>query len=72
MQISVVLKTGKERLVSKDELQFLMATGQILFFERAGGWVVIGRNRDKFRHKKRFYPGADRRQQTVLPKETWY
>ena len=44
MYIPVVLKGGIEELVSKEELQFLMVTQQLLFFKRSDGWAVIGRD----------------------------
>jgi len=49
MLIPVVLKDGHEELVSKDELQFMLAKKQVVFFKRFGGWVVVGRDplRDK-------------------------
>ena len=49
MLIPVVLKDGHEELVSKDELQFMLANKQVVFFKRFGGWVVVGRDplRDK-------------------------
>lgn len=59
MQIPVAFKNGKERSVSKDELQFLMDTEQIMFFKRSDGWVVIGR--DKLRSQKVPHSGKDRR-----------
>ena len=62
MQIPVVLKDGKERLVSKDLFQGLIGARQILFFERTGGWVVVGRDRDSLRCQNKPYSGKDRRQ----------
>ena len=59
MQIPVAFKNGKERSVSKDELEFLMETEQIMFFKRSDGWVVIGR--DKLRSQSTPYSGEDRR-----------
>lgn len=44
MKLSVVLNDGRKHKVSKDELQFLLVTKRILFFERSNGWVVIGRD----------------------------
>ena len=44
MRIPVVIKDGSERLVSKDELQYLIVTQQVLFFKRSDGWAVIGRD----------------------------
>ncbi|MCK4501895.1 MAG: hypothetical protein KAU22_02605 [Desulfuromonadales bacterium] len=59
MQIPVAFKNGKERSVSKGELQFLIETEQIMFFKRSDGWVVIGR--DKLRSQRAPYSGEDRR-----------
>jgi len=44
MTVPVVLKDGEEKNVSKDELQFLLVTSRVLFFERSNGWAVIGRD----------------------------
>ena len=44
MTISVILKEGKEYKVRKDELQYLLVTNRILFFERSNGWAVVGRD----------------------------
>ena len=44
MTISVTLKEGKECKVCKDELQYLLVTNRILFFERSDGWAVVGRD----------------------------
>ena len=41
MLIPVVFKGGKEGVVSKDELQYLIVTEQILFFKRSDGWAVF-------------------------------
>jgi hypothetical protein len=48
MSIPVGSTAGKERLVSKNRLRALMGARQTQFFERAGGWVVIGRDQDSF------------------------
>ncbi len=63
MLIPVVLKDGKEELVSKDELQYLIVTEQILFFKRSNGWAVFGR--DSMRHERQPYGGAERREHQV-------
>jgi hypothetical protein len=70
MNISVVLKDGKECAVRKDEFQFLMVTRQIMFFKRSEGWTVIGR--DKTRNQKLLYQGEERRDLGRFPKDTWY
>ena len=49
MFIPVVLNDGHKELVSKDKLQFLMHTKQIVFFKRTDGWAVLGR--DKMRNQ---------------------
>lgn len=63
MLIPAVLKDGKEELVSKDELQFLMATRKIMFFKRSDGWAVLGR--DKMRGQRGSYNGEERRKHEV-------
>lgn len=67
MFIPVVLKSGHEELVSKDQLQFLMVTQKIMFFRRSDGWAVIGR--DKMRKKKAPFSGLERRQHEVFSLE---
>lgn len=64
MFIPVVLKDGREELVSKDELQFLLFNKKVMFFKRFTGWVVIGR--DKMRDLKVPYNGVERRQHNVF------
>jgi hypothetical protein len=64
MYIPVVLKSGNEELVRKDELQFLMSTEKIMFFKRSEGWVVPGR--DRMRTRDLPYTGEDRRQHEVF------
>jgi len=70
MNIPVVLKNGTERSVSKTEFELLINQDRIMFFERANGWVVVGR--DELR--KAGYPATDETQQErrVLIKESWY
>lgn len=71
--IPTVLKDGEERRVSKDELQYLLLTQQILFFKRNDGWVVCGRDREKMRmNHRRDYPGEDRRQHSIYAPGQWY
>ena len=67
MLIPVVLKGGKEELVSKDELQYLIVTEQILFFKRSEGWVVYGR--DEMRHERKPYRGVERREHEVYARD---
>ena len=64
MFIPVVLNGGHEEFVSKDKLQFLMHTKQIVFFKRTDGWAVLGR--DKMRNQKGPYYGDERRQHDVF------
>ena len=63
MFVPVVLRGGKEELVSKDELQFLMFTKRIMYFKRSDGWVVIGR--DTLRKGRSPYEGVERREHEV-------
>jgi len=64
MYIPVVLTGEHEELVSKDELQFLMFTNQVIFFKRSDGWAVPGR--DKMRVQIKPYNGQERRQHDVF------
>ena len=63
--IPVVLKSGSEELVRKDEFQFLMAAKKILFFRRSGGWAVLGR--DRMRLRRVSYGGEERRHNAFMP-----
>ena len=63
MLIPVVLKGGSEEIVSKDELQYLMATQQILLFKRSDGWADV--ERDKMRDHKTPIAEKDRREHDV-------
>ncbi len=63
MFVPVVLKDGQEELVSKDELQLLIDTEQIMFFRRFEGWTVLGH--DEMRQDRVPYQGRDRRQSKV-------
>ncbi|MFK5927540.1 MAG: hypothetical protein QM483_12990 [Desulfuromusa sp.] len=69
MNIPVVLKGGKELAVSKDELQYLLVTQQIIFFERSDGWTVIGR--DKMRGQKALYTNNSRREHEIFAYDCW-
>ena len=60
MPIPVVLAGGKEELVCKDDLQFLLDIQQILLFKRSDGWVVLGQ--DKMRGQGTPYRGQEKRQ----------
>jgi hypothetical protein len=70
MKIPVVLKNGTERSVSKTEFELLMNQDRIMFFERADGWVVIGR--DKLREDRS--PSTDETQQErrASTEGSWY
>ena len=70
MLIPVVFKNGKEKSVSREELQYLMATRQVMFFKRGDGWVVIGR--DRVRTQRGRYNGKERRKLCVNAKDYWY
>jgi len=63
MLVPVVLKGGKEELVSKDELQYLLVIDQVMFFKRSDGWVVLGR--DKMRQHKAAHYMPERREHQV-------
>ena len=67
MYIPVILKDGKERSVSKDELQFLMVTKQVILFMRSDGWAILAR--DKMRHQTAPYYGEERRQHEVFAQD---
>ena len=60
MLIPVVFNDGHEDLVSKDELQFLLLTQEIMLFKRSDGWADLGR--DRMRNQSVPYNGEDRRQ----------
>lgn len=62
--IPVVLKGGHAELVSKDELQYLLATEKIAYFKRSDGWAVLGR--DQMRHEILPFDGKDRREHQVF------
>ena len=67
MFVPVVLTGGKEELVSKDELQYLIFTKNIMYFKRSDGWAVIGR--DKMRKEKTLYSGLERREHEVYAQD---
>lgn len=64
MNVSVVLNDGEERKVSKDELQFLLVTKRVWFFERSNGCAVIGR--DKMREQEAPVTEKERREHEVF------
>lgn len=70
MKIPVVFRDGTEQTVTREELQFLMATKQVMFFKRSDGWVVVGR--DKMRSQKTSFSGKERRKHGIFSKEYWY
>ena len=59
MNIKVMLIDGKEKFVSKDELQNLLLTNQVICFERSAGCVFVGY--DQMRELSSPYLGKDRR-----------
>ncbi|MCW8893263.1 MAG: hypothetical protein OQK50_00595 [Deltaproteobacteria bacterium] len=69
-KVNVVLTDGRERTLEKDELQYLLTTKRVMFFERSDGWIVCGR--DKLRREETAYPGGDRRAHTVFAQDNWY
>jgi hypothetical protein len=70
MKVAVVMKDGTGRTVSKDELQFLLATRKIDSFQRSDGWVRI--DRDKLRRRSFPYAGSNRREHGPFAKDIWY
>jgi hypothetical protein len=42
-------------------------TEQILFFKRSDGWAVFGR--DRMRHERKSYDGAERREHQVYAQD---
>ena len=66
----VVLKNGKEQAVTKEQLQYLLATGQILSFERSDGWVDIESN--EIRKENILYPKENRRAPSTYLSDQWY
>lgn len=67
MSIPVVLKNGEELNVAKDELQYLLYTHQVWFFERSDGWMVVGR--DEMRANEPQLIENDRRRHEVFALE---
>jgi len=60
MLIPVMLKNGTEDIVSTHILERMLEAGQIMFFRRSKGWVVVGR--DEVRGMGGIlYRGAERR-----------
>lgn len=62
-RIEVIYPDGTTGHVSNDVLDVLIATGKIIKFRRASGWVDIVRNQAQLRDYRRNenYPGRDRR-----------
>lgn len=65
MLVPVVLKGGNEKLVSKDEFQFLKFNKQIMFFKHSDNWPVIGR--DEMCNQRVSCYVKERRQHEVFP-----
>lgn len=61
--IRIVLQDGRERSVSKHELQQLIVMRKIWFFERSDGWAVMGR--DSMRRRLTTPSATDRRAHSV-------
>ncbi|WP_432821173.1 GSU3473 family protein [Trichloromonas sp.] len=62
MMIPVVTKNGSEQRVFPKVLDEMLGSGQVMFFKRTGGWVVVGR--DQTRRKGRTtHEGRERRGQ---------
>jgi hypothetical protein len=62
MMIPVVTKSGKEQRVFPKILDEMLASGQVMFFKRTGGWIVVGR--DQIRRKgATMHDGRERRGQ---------
>ena len=60
MLIPVVLSGGNQKLVSKDDSQFLMDIQQVVLFKRSDGWVAVGQH--KMRCQEAAYNGEEQRQ----------
>lgn len=60
MMIPVMLKDGSDEVVLPQVLDRLLEADRVLFFKRADGWVVVGR--DSIRGMGgRVYEGTERR-----------
>lgn len=70
--VQVILKDENKRIVSKDELQFLLVTRQVSSFERSDGWVVCGQDNNLMRNHCVEFDGKDRREHTVYDYGYWY
>jgi hypothetical protein len=71
-RVVVVLNNGAERKVPKDELQYLLTTRQVMFFQRSEGWVVCGRDAGQMRQQKGMdYTGEERRQHSIYASYQW-
>lgn len=44
MMIRVMLKDGTDQKVFPQVLDGLLHSGRVMFFERAAGWAVVGRD----------------------------
>lgn len=64
MEIPTVLKGGKRKNVSKDELQYLLVTNKALKFKRVDGWVIV--DGGKMRKADEPFSGRDRREHQVF------
>ncbi|SHJ99818.1 hypothetical protein SAMN02745165_03722 [Malonomonas rubra DSM 5091] len=71
MMIPVVFNDGRERNATRDELQYLIVTKQIMSFKRTAGWVIVGRDKMRTKSKSR-HVKKDRRKHTIYPQGYWY
>ncbi|OHB24650.1 MAG: hypothetical protein A2X84_09840 [Desulfuromonadaceae bacterium GWC2_58_13] len=60
MMIPVVMKNGSEQRVFPKVLNEMLASGQVMFFKRTSGWVVVGRDQTR-RKGPTIYDGRERR-----------
>ncbi len=65
MMISVVFKNGTERRVFPKILDDMLVSGQIMFFKRTNGWVVVGRDQTRRKGLSK-YDGHERRGQLPI------
>jgi hypothetical protein len=60
MMIPVIMKNGTRLEVFPKVLDEMLAAGQIMFFKRSSGWVVVGRDQVR-RNRPTRYGDRDRR-----------
>jgi len=71
MMIPVVFNDGREHDATRDELQYLIVTKQLMSFKRTNGWVIVDRDKMRSTRKSR-YVKKDRRKHTIYPQGYWY